>query len=279
MAVMEVSRTVGLPDYSDLSVEENIERASAEIDALTLSEKMTSERTWEIAALASVATPGHGEAGRGNRVADSANLSAEEYADQSGWIASGRTLSTLQKLIATYRKWQQIGRVEGCGFWTHYEYRNKIEELLPNTSYNEAKANRSPEAAQSLVQGALAVVPTAAAVHAIAEYIDTEQAIEALAVDEEAADHVYSAATGILKRGVSEAVSVDPFDAHSVVLDLIVALGKLRELASEDPQSPLLIEAKNLLRETLRILDGIAEASPEVVSEMISEWENFLSSQ
>lgn len=272
---MTVLETVRLPDYSNLSVEENIEKARTEIDTLTLAEKMTSERTWEIAALASAAT----KATAGNpNFAESAELSAADYDTKIGWTESGRNLGTLQKMIATYRGWASIGRVEGCGFWTHYEFRNKSEELLPNTSYNEAKASRSPEAAQSLIQGALAVVPPAAGVHVAAEYLDTKEAVEALAVDQEASDHVYSVATQIIERGESVDVDGDPLREQSVVLELLVVLGKLRELASEDPQNPLLIEAKNLLRETLRILNDIAEASPEAVVEMISEWEDFLSS-
>ncbi len=280
---MSTSTTIALPDYSELSVEENIKRATGLVSALTLAEKMTSERTWEIAALAAAATPTTGTMAPG-KSAESAFLTSEDYAEESGWIASGRSVATLRKLVACYRKWEAVGRIEGCGFWTHYEYRNKTEELLPNTSYNEAKAARSPEAAQSLVQGTLATVSIADAVHAAAEFVDTDNAADALASDEEAEDHLWSAVTrSTKKRGKSKPrEEQQTLKGVEVILTLIGVLGDIREMYRADPESPVIPAAKDLMRETLQILDGeadVVDVSDEAVAEMISGLERLLASE
>ena len=63
----------------------------------------------------------------------------------------------------------------------------------------------------------------------------------------------------------------------TVVFGLIGVLNQIRELAKEDSDSPLIKECKNLMRETLEILDGIEEADdPDTVEKMLSDFGDLL---
>lgn len=273
---MSTVTTVQLPDYTELDIKENIERAKVAVGSLGLAEKMTDERMWEVAALASAATAARGEVGK-NRTAGPAVLTAEQYAKKIDW---DRDLSTLQKYIVTYRKWADVGRIPGCTFWTHYEYRNKTEALLPNTSYNEAKADRSEEAAEQIVRSALSVVPAEVGVSVAAEYLDTDEAEEVLNEDEEATDHV----VGAVRRSVSKVVrgkskkkakDVLGLSAMIVVLDLSGACAKFRELAADQPDHVLIAAGLDLLHETIRMVKG-EEVSPEIANKTIEDLEEYL---
>lgn len=270
--------TVQLPNYAELDIKENLRKAKVEIGALALAEKMTSERTWEVAALASAAT--NATAGRPKNTGESPVFSISKYAEESGWIESGRTPDTLQRMVATYRKWKDIGVVPGCGFWAHYEYRNKTSELAPNTSYNEAKAGRSEEAAEQIVRSALSVVPAEIGVSVAAEYLDTDEAEEVLNEDEEATDHV----VGAVRRSVSKVVrgkskkkakDVLGLSAMIVVLDLSGACAKFRELAADQPDHVLIAAGLDLLHETIRMVKG-EEVSPEIANQTIEDLEEYL---
>lgn len=275
-----LEHTIQLPDYTGLGLKENLQKAKVEIDALAITEKMTSEKLWEVAALASAATPTAG-GDRTKQIGGSTICSTiEEYAKKSGWIKAGRSLSALQSMIATYRKWKDVGRVPGCGFWTHHEMRNKQSELLPDTSFPEARAGKSEEAAAQIVRSALSVVPPKVGVSEAAKYLDTDKAEEVLLEDEAAADHVAGALNRSLSnitRGKSKKVKGDTLGlgAMVVILNLSGACAEFRQLAADQPESALVATGLDLLHETIRMAKG-EEVSPEVANQTLEDLEEYL---
>jgi len=112
--------------------------------------------------------------------------------------------------------------------------------------------------------------------------LDTPEVIEALAEDDDALEHVLHAVVEAApKRGKTKRAKPNrQMEEMLITLELMGILGKLRDLAKEDADSPLVVECKSLMRETLGILDGIAEADdPDTVERMFSDLDDFLAAQ
>lgn len=113
--------------------------------------------------------------------------------------------------------------------------------------------------------------------------LDTPEVMEAVEADDEATDHLMSAANRFGKFGREgkkvPRKRIRGMEEMLVTHELIAVLGKIRELAAEDASSPLISACKDLMRETLEILDGLAVANdPEEMDRLLSDFGDFLSS-
>lgn len=139
---------------------------------------------------------------------------------------------------------------------------------------------RQPSKKQAEVM--LTQLPPKTAASVLAGALDTDEIIAAVSKDDEAVDHIFAVTTKLAgSRGTSAKKKASKsLREMTVVLTLIAALGEIRDLAQENPDSPLILECKSLMRETLEILDGIAEASdPQTVERMLADFGDYLSSQ
>lgn len=116
--------------------------------------------------------------------------------------------------------------------------------------------------------------------------LDNDEVMQAVEDDEEATDHLFAAVEKFGSHGKGEKVKskkskqVHRMQEMLITLELSGVLSKLRDLAKEDSSSPLIAACKDLMRETLTILDAIQEADdPETVSQMFSDFEDLLSQQ
>lgn len=145
--------------------------------------------------------------------------------------------------------------------------------------YNGGK-DRVPTAKQAAA--VIAALPAAEAAAVIAAALDTDEVIEAVKANDDAVDHVFGAAMRLgPERGKTKKAKPNRgLSEMLVTLELMGVLGKIRDLAKEDSDSPLIKECKNLMRETLEILDRIEEADdPEMVEQMFTDFGDLLSSQ
>lgn len=132
-----------------------------------------------------------------------------------------------------------------------------------------------------VVKSLAAKLPAKEQATVAAEILDNKEVIEA--ADDAAEDHIISATTKLVGEQRGKTKKAKPnrgMKEISVVLELMGVLGQIRDLARENSDSPLIKECKNLMRETLEILDGIEQADdPGTVEQMFSDFGDLLSSQ
>ena len=200
---------------------------------------------------------------------------AQEIAAETGLDAD--YIGQIKRTAAAYPVSRPDSRNPAASFRAHMEFARSGRggEWVP-----DGTTLRDVAVPEKSVAKQLAELPPEKAAVVISEALDTPEIIEAVDANEEAADHIFNATTALAgSRGKSGGKKNRKLEEMTVVLSLIGVLGQIRDLAKEDSDSPLIKECKNLMRETLEILDGIEEADdPDTVEKMLSDFGEFLAS-